>query len=57
MLKSKNLITAGLLIVGIGGFLKIMKVEYSNVLIFIGLSIEILALIKFIKAIRTNNVA
>jgi|SaaInl1SG_22_DNA_1037389.scaffolds.fasta_scaffold52361_2 hypothetical protein len=57
MLKSKNLIIAGLLIVGIGGFLKIMKVEYSNVLIFIGLSIEILALIKFIKAIRTNNVA
>ena len=57
MLKSKNLIIAGLLIVGIGGFLKIRKVEYSNVLIFIGLSIEILALIKFIKAIRTNNVA
>tara|TARA_R110001632_G_scaffold47202_3_gene119592 strand:+ start:1527 stop:1712 length:186 start_codon:yes stop_codon:yes gene_type:complete len=49
MFKSKNLIIAGIILVAIGGFLKIMKVELSNILILTGIGIEILALITFIK--------
>ena len=49
MLKTKNIIITGLIIVSLGGLLKIMKFEYSNMIILLGIVIEFFSLIKFFK--------
>ncbi|MEE9408859.1 MAG: hypothetical protein V3V28_12380 [Polaribacter sp.] len=43
MKKPKNLLLIGITLIAIAAFLKISKFEYSNILILIGLGIEVFA--------------
>lgn len=54
MFNIKILIILGILLVLIGAFFKVLKYNYSNIIIFIGLGLEILALILFLNSKKSK---